>query len=214
MNKTTKGSLAAGAAAVLLLGGAGSLAYWTDNATVNGGQVNSGFLTLDAVPEAVDADGNSVQDCTTPAYAAGFAGAGDPVVNFVPGDVVSTVCTFVIGAEGDNLAATPDIPDSVDIDGPADTSFTATVASTYELGPDADTLAGYDGTDAITEDNDGDLLVATITVTFPFGSDEDGNDLGGNPNADGIVNANDTQNIDAVLDDLTVSLTQDDPQAP
>ncbi len=31
MNKTTKGALAAGAAVVLLTGGAGTLAFWTDS---------------------------------------------------------------------------------------------------------------------------------------------------------------------------------------
>ena len=33
MKKSTKGALAAGGAAFLLLGGAGSLAYWTDTPT-------------------------------------------------------------------------------------------------------------------------------------------------------------------------------------
>ncbi len=41
MNKTTKGALAASAAAVLLLGGAGSLAYWSDAETIQGGDVTA-----------------------------------------------------------------------------------------------------------------------------------------------------------------------------
>lgn len=186
MNKTTKGSLAAGAAAVLLLGGAGSLAYWTDSATVNGGSVNSGFLTLD--------DG----DCDDSwVYAAGSASPGATVVNFVPGDIVTKQCTFVIGAEGDNLAATPAIPASVTITPtPAAPSFTATVGATYTLAG-----AAYSASTPITEDDDGDALVATILVTIPFGTNEAGVPL---------VNANDTQNITAALADLTVTLTQNE----
>ena len=41
MNRTTKGAIAAGAAAVLLLGGAGSLAYWSDCQDAAGGTINS-----------------------------------------------------------------------------------------------------------------------------------------------------------------------------
>ena len=36
MNKTTKGALAGGAAAVLLMGGVGTLAYWTADEDVTG----------------------------------------------------------------------------------------------------------------------------------------------------------------------------------
>lgn len=187
MNKTTKGALGASAAAVLLLGGAGSLAYWTDNATVNGGSVNAGNLSIDAV------DGCDALPWT---YAGKTANTGT-VVNFVPGDVISKTCTFVIGAEGDNLAATPVIPDSVDIKSAAAT-FEATVAATYEL-------AGADYTGAaITEDNDGDTLAVTFEVTIPFGTDEDAAD---------VVNGNSMQDADASLDALTVSLSQDNPNA-
>lgn len=185
MNKTTKGSLAAGAAAVLLLGGAGSLAYWTDSATVNAGSVNSGFLTLD----------DGVCDAGW-VYAPGSASEGDPVVNFVPGDVVTKDCTFVIGAEGDNLAATPVIPASVTITpSPAAPSFDADVDATYTLGGVA-----YTGATPITEANDTDALVATLLVTIPYGNDT-------------TINTNDTQNITAALADLTVTLTQTDPNA-
>ena len=48
MNKTVKGAFAAGTAAFLLVGGAGSLAYWNDTANVAGSTINSGTLTLDS----------------------------------------------------------------------------------------------------------------------------------------------------------------------
>lgn len=186
MNKTTKASLAAGGAAVLLLGGVGSLAYWTDDATVDAGSINSGFLTLDA--------GTCGAGWT---YVAG----GAPVVNFVPGDVVTRTCTFVVGAEGDNLSAAPTMPETLDVtvtpegaQGGSGASFSATVDATYTL----DNVA-FDNTDLITEANDGDVLAAAIVVTIPRGTDETGTPL---------VNANDTKNIVASLEDLTVTLVQ------
>ncbi|QCW50972.1 alternate-type signal peptide domain-containing protein [Nocardioides dongxiaopingii] len=180
MNKSTKGAIGAAAAAVLLLGGAGTLAFWSDSATVNGGSVNAGFLTLD--------DGVCDADWV---YADG-GNAGAPVVNFVPGDAITKDCEFVIGAEGDNLEASPTIPDTIVITpAPAAPSFTATVDATYALpgGPLA-------ADDTITEENDGDTLTASIVVTIPFGNAT-------------TINANDTQNITASLANLTVALTQD-----
>jgi alternate signal-mediated exported protein len=46
MNSTTKGSLAAVVAALLLTGGAGTLAYWNDTENVPGGPISSGQLDL------------------------------------------------------------------------------------------------------------------------------------------------------------------------
>ncbi len=178
MNKNTKGALAAGAAAVLL-SGCRSLAYWSDEADVNAGSITSGSLSLDAV------------DCGTGWV---YAGTTDAVNAFVPGDEVERECTFTIGAEGDNLAATVDVPDSVTYTGGAGTSLDLDVDAVYDLGGAA--LA--DG-DTITEDNDGDTLTATITVTVPFGSAE---------GATSEVNVNDTQALTATLDDLAVTLTQ------
>lgn len=183
MKKSTKGALAAGAAAVLLLGGAGTLAYWTDDASVNGGSVSSGDLSLTA--GACD---------PTWVYAPGNAQAGVAVTDIVPGDAITKSCTFTIGAEGDNLTAAPDVPDTI--------SYTTTPAqgpgSTLSLDVDATfELDGAPFTDAsvITEDNDGDVLTADVVVTFPFGTAT-------------TVNANDTQDLDVAFADLTVTLTQ------
>ncbi|WP_031331188.1 alternate-type signal peptide domain-containing protein [Williamsia sp. D3] len=96
MNKQTKAAVAAGAGAILLLGGAGSLAYWNDEGTSPGGEINSGQLSLD--------------DCT------GGGGWTDVKNNtaiadinafrIVPGDVVSYNCSTAVNATGDNLTAT------------------------------------------------------------------------------------------------------------
>ncbi|MDP3967962.1 MAG: alternate-type signal peptide domain-containing protein [Nocardioides sp.] len=183
MRKETKGAFAAGTAAVLLLGGAGSLAYWTDAEDIEGGSVNTGSLAL----------GTSTCGAVW-VYADGNAGAGTTVTTIVPGDAVSKECTFSITATGDNLTAELTSPTTTVIPDPAGTtSFDATVAVSYE-----DALGAAFPT-TITESNDGDVVTATITVTFPFGTDED---------AETVINGNDTQGVTATLDGINVTLTQ------
>jgi alternate signal-mediated exported protein len=188
MKRTTKGALAAGAAGALLLGGAGSLAYWTTQDGADGGSITGGTLTL--------SDGT----CDGWKYAAGAASAGDPVALFVPGDKVTTTCTFTIGATGDNLSASIAAPTDLDVTVEGTTSFQAAVTTTYKVGGTTVTP----GTDHVTSADDGKELTATFDVTIPYGTDE----AGAPP-----INANDTQTVEAALDSLTVTLTQDDPNA-
>ncbi|MFV0253188.1 MAG: alternate-type signal peptide domain-containing protein [Beutenbergiaceae bacterium] len=178
MKKTTRGALAAAAAALLLVGGAGTLAYWTAEQTLSGGSVTSGELTLSA--PTCDSDW---------VYAAGNASAGSTVTLIVPGDTIVKECTFTIGAQGDNLEAAFSTPATVPIATvPASSTFSANVAATYTIG-------GTTAPATITEANDGDTVTATIEVEFPFGDDT-------------TINANDTQDVVASLDAITVSLIQ------
>ena len=48
MKKSTKGAVAAAAAGVLLLGGAGSLAYWTADGAADGGSITAGGIATPA----------------------------------------------------------------------------------------------------------------------------------------------------------------------
>ncbi len=190
MKKSTKGVLASGAAAALLLGGAGTLAFWTATDDVEGGTITAGTLTLTG------------GDCTGPEYATGAAGAGNPVTLFVPGDKITVSCDFTIGATGDNLSATLNAPDSVEFDNEL---LTAAVDVSYEL--NGAPLVGTTITDGVADQT----LTATFaididygTADVPFGSAA--------PTTPG-TNGNLTQGITAVLDALTVTLTQDDPNA-
>ncbi len=181
MNKLTKGSIAAAAAGVLLLGGIGTVAFWTDSETIDGGSVTAGTLSL----------GTPVCTPTGDAwvYATGNAGAGDPVALIVPGDTIAKVCEFPIVATGDNLTATLTTPATTVVTGDeADTSLVADVTATYvgSGGP----LPGV-----ITSANNGETVTATIEVDFPFGDAT-------------TINANDMQGILASLADITVTLTQ------
>lgn len=186
MKNVTKGALAAGTAAVLLMGGAGTLAFWTAEDDVNGGTIAAGELKL----TAVGCDAGWV-------YAPGNAGAGGAVTTIVPGDAITKSCTFTVLAKGDHLSATPTTPTTLtyqqtagDVNPAPTLSLTVGAAYTINSAP----------VTTITPANNGQTLSAAITVTFPYGDAT-------------TVNLNDTQNLVATLDDLTVTLTQDDPNA-
>lgn len=176
MNKSTKGALAAATAAVLLLGGATTLAYWTDTGSADGGTITTGTMSL--------SDGT----CGSWAYEGGSED-GDPVTLMVPGDAVTKSCTFTIGATGDHLSATLSVPSELTYttSKPA-TSLDLDASATYTVGDTA-------GQTTITSADGGETLTVAFVVTMPFGNNT-------------TVNLNDTQELTATLDDLTVTLTQ------
>lgn len=94
MKKITKAAVAAGAAAALMLGGAGSLALWNDSKTVDAGKVTTGHLTLDATAAGTWTD-TSIGAGTT-----AFVPGTD---HLVPGDTVVYSQTVTIAADGKNL---------------------------------------------------------------------------------------------------------------
>ena len=100
MNKTTKGAVAAAAAGVLLLGGAGSLAYWNATGTVAGGTISSGELTL------TNADCDPGVGTTDSVWTIDGGTAFNPATEkIVPGDTLTKVCTYTITASGTHLEA-------------------------------------------------------------------------------------------------------------
>ena len=92
MKKSTKGAIAASAAGVLLLGGAGSLAYWTQNQPVDGGTIASGSLTL----SEVTCDAAWKEGALT-------------VAKIVPGDTITKSCTGTLTLVGDHIGATVEL---------------------------------------------------------------------------------------------------------
>lgn len=193
MNKTTKGALGASAAAVLLLGGAGSLAYWTDATTLNGGSITSGSLALSA--PSCDADWKY----TT---ANGVVAAGSTVVKVVPGDTITKTCRFTVTATGDNLKATLTTPAVAYPAAPATgagSSLVLTPSAVYSI---VGGRALGNGGNAITSADNTKVVQAVITVNIPFGTDQ---------NAATKVNANDTQVLTSTLNTINVSLIQNTP---
>jgi alternate signal-mediated exported protein len=152
MNKSTKGALAAGAAGALLLGGAGTLAYWNATTTVGGADLGSGKLTLtDATTGTCAAAPWTLDGAESPAGA-----TFDPATDLlVPGDVVTKTCTYTLGATGTHLRATLGA-----------TGGTASGGLAGALDATATFTDGGDPVTAVTEANDGDTLTAEISVVF------------------------------------------------
>lgn len=145
MNRTTKSALAVGTAAVLLTGGAGTLAYWSDTQTVAGTPITSGTLRLGA-----------------PACGAGWRLDGNVVFTnqvIVPGDVLSKVCTIDLIATGEHLGADLTVSTA---------AFATPNALTTQLVPAATFTVGGATRNHITElDDTGTAeITATVTVTF------------------------------------------------
>lgn len=96
MKKNTKGAIALGAAALLLAGGAGTYAAWSDDATLGGGDVETGHLRITEVA------GKSGWSWATPGVTGDFNPATDTLA---PGDSIRFEGTYALEIEGSNLTA-------------------------------------------------------------------------------------------------------------
>lgn len=176
MNKTLKGAGAAVAAGVLLFGGAGSLAFWSASAPVEGGTISSGELKL------TETSCDATWSLNGGVYTVPVEGSVGTLI--VPGDTLTKSCTYAIEAAGENLSA------DLTVTAPAESGANGLTDEIVATG--AFTVNGATAT-TISEENDGDALVATITVDFPFG-----------------VEDNDSQDLTAALAAYTVTATQTD----
>lgn len=151
MKKSTKGAVAAAGAAVVLLGGAGTLAYWSDSETVSGGAIDTGHLSLDNPTCAA----NWVLDT-------GEATAGAPYVpgttKLVPGDVITKTCTYVLNLKGEHLRAT------------VAASTPAALPAHLTVQTPSVTMAGAPVTQ-VTEADDTKTVAVALKVTFNGSSD-------------------------------------------
>ncbi|MEV7396592.1 alternate-type signal peptide domain-containing protein [Aeromicrobium sp. NPDC092404] len=147
MKKSTKGAVAAAAAGILLLGGAGTLAFWSADIDLPGGTFTAGELKL------VDTE---CSDWTLDDDEDDAGVVVDDDTLFVPGDSITQTCTANIIATGEHLRAT------VGVTG-AELNDEAEPYVTVES--DA-TIGGTSGITEITEANDGDAVTLTVTVTF------------------------------------------------
>lgn len=182
MNKSTKGAVAAAAAGVLLLGGAGSLAFWTGSSSVPASTITAGELKLGAA------------NCAGWTFVNAGGAAFDPATDrVVPGDSVTRLCTIPITAIGKNLSANLTLPTANITKTPTDANFTA--SATYKVGTAPGTAASKT---TITSADNAANVYATITVTFPYGTDSTTN----------AQNGNGTQKATAALDALAVVATQ------
>lgn len=158
MRTSLKAALAGVAGVGLLLGGAGSLAFWADEEDIPSAVITSGKLELGS------------PDCSG-GWSLGTA-AFDPAVHvIVPGDTLTRVCTMTISASGSVKA---DLTMSTPSDGTGALADEIKYEATYTLGGTA-----FDPATAspdFTAAQDGKVLEATTKVTFPFGTlDNDSN---------------------------------------
>lgn len=164
MQNSIKGALAAVVGGTLLVGGAGTLAYWNDTEAVPGTGINSGKLGL-VVDGENEGCGGWVLDGGTP-----FDGA---TMDLVPGDELTKTCEFTIVAEGEHLDATlavsaPSLSvDAASVGAPGNT-LGAVVG---------DVLVGGQAATAFDETDNGKTLTASVTVTFDGSADNSTQDF-------------------------------------
>jgi alternate signal-mediated exported protein len=154
MNKSAKGVIAAAAAGALLLGGAGSLAYWTGSQAVSGGSFTSGYLQLND------------NTCATASWKID-GGATYTSQRIVPGDSLTKTCTFTIDGVGDHMTVSLDT---------ATPGWSATNTLTDDLAVTATFTGSVSGllADPATIGKT-ETVTALITVTFDTASGNETN---------------------------------------
>lgn len=190
MRTAVKAALAATAGGGLLLGGAGSLAYWNDATEVQPDTtITSGTLDLGAP--------------TCDGWLLNGTAFNPATKTIVPGDTLTRVCEFQISVTGDYVTA------NITANAPTMTNSALedelTFSATYEQDTDADdnstgetTITPAAGAVPFEINDDGDTLRVFFTVGFPF-------------NASPTALDNDSEGgVTTQLNAITVTATQTD----
>lgn len=182
MNKVAKGTIAAAAGVILLMGGAGSLAYWNDSANLggNGQTISAGQLDITAVNGGAWTKGfynNAGTQVVAPAAVANLS-----TVRVVPGNRLVYTQTFNLTASGDDLwfTITPTAGSVTAATGAAEDVALAAQINASAL-PDKFQVSAVSGGTVVASSTPGTYTVSsnagtpsTITVTwtvdFPFGA--------------------------------------------
>ncbi|CAN5333744.1 hypothetical protein BH11ACT2_BH11ACT2_14890 [soil metagenome] len=150
MNRFVKGSIAAGAGLVLLLGGAGTFALWSQSTSVSDHAVASGTLTL--------AETGGTWN-TNPSL-------------WVPGDTYTYTSTLVLNATGDHLKAWLSVDKgsitTAAVPTAADTALAAALQVSLVVTPTSGVAATTTpGLYDVTPTAGSYSVPITVTVTFP-----------------------------------------------
>lgn len=176
MKKSTKALIAGGIGVALLVGGASTVSFWTDEAEGGDGVISSGTLDLGTpvgggweISHAGDGNG----DATAPVE---FDPAEDQIV---PGDILTYTQSIPVNLEGENIKAefngNLDVTPSSAADADAALAEAITAQDLAASGlTDATGGLTLDG-ETLTGEGDGTVQVTT-TVTFPWGAEGDYND--------------------------------------
>jgi len=161
MNKLLIGSIAGAAGIALLLGGAGTFALWNSAASIAGGTVASGTLTIESDGAPVWTDG-----------AAGPAIATIADVQIVPGDTLVLTQDVLINATGDNLQAILTFDDStITTDGSADEDLKAALDITLTATGAGVSPAAAQNEFSVTPSGSESTVTLTLTVALPSSVD-------------------------------------------
>jgi alternate signal-mediated exported protein len=161
MNKLVKGSLAGAAGIALLLGGAGTFAYWNDQAGVQGGTIVAGQLDL-----ADDGVAGVWKDQTG-------ATINPATYHAAPGDVLTYTDSMNVTAVGDNLVATLALTGgaitATNAQNAADTALASFLTANTQLAASGTAITGTGPTFTVKKGTG--VVTTTATLTFPMGTD-------------------------------------------
>lgn len=183
MNKLVKGAIAGAAGIVLLMGGAGSLAYWNDTAQAGpasgSNSITAGTLTITAQNAGTWTKGmynNAGTQTVAPAAVANLSN-----VRVVPGNRLVYTQVFNVVGTGDDLFFTIGSTNGAVTAASASAADTALAAAINGSGTTAFSVGSVTGGTVVAATTPGVYKVssnagtaATITVTwtinFPFGA--------------------------------------------
>lgn len=183
MNKLVKGAIAGAAGIVLLMGGAGSLAYWNDSAQAGpasgSNSITAGTLTITAQNAGTWTKGmynNAGTQTVAPAAVANLSN-----VRIVPGNRLVYTQVFNVVGTGDDLFFTIGSTNGAVTAASASAADTALAAAINGSGTTAFSVGSVTGGTVVAATTPGVYKVssnagtaATITVTwtinFPFGA--------------------------------------------
>jgi alternate signal-mediated exported protein len=183
MNKLVKGAIAGAAGIVLLMGGAGSLAYWNDSANAGpaSGQnlINAGTLTVLPVDAGTWTKGFYNAGGTLVGSTSTILPANLGAVRIVPGNKLSYAQTFNLTASGDDLYFTITTPTTGGVQAnnpalPADVALAAQATGNPVVGSVTGGNVVATGVTAGVYKLNASAGPSTITVNwvvnFPFGA--------------------------------------------
>jgi alternate signal-mediated exported protein len=164
MNKLVKGSIAAATGIALLMGGAGSLALWNDSASVAGGTITAGTLTVAAATPVPSTDGwkNNAGSINIASY------------RVVPGETLTYTKTMTVTAIGDRLTANVSVDTSTvtpaTAGNAADIALAGFIQKNATFTVNGGTAVVAPATASITATPTAKTVVVTVSITFPSGA--------------------------------------------
>jgi len=183
MNKLVKGAIAGAAGIVLLMGGAGSLAYWNDSASAGpaSGQnlINAGTLKIEAVDSGSWTKGFYNASNVLVGSTSTITPANLGAVRIVPGNKLTYTQTFTLTASGDDLYFTLTTPTTGGVQ-PNNTGNSADVALAAQAtgtpvvgsvtGGNVVSTGVTNGVYKVNASAGPSTITVTWVVNFPFGS--------------------------------------------